>query len=1633
MKPKCTNPSLIAIHLQWLIHCSFFIFFPSQFLAQSTLPQPEKLLIKTQNGLQVWNETNSRGDIYSLASELRALHPDWQIEPDYFYKLIQTPDDPRFVEQTNLSSVGASCLAGVGAETAWEETQGNAQAVIVIIDGGMDLNHEDLKANLWTNPDEIANNGIDDDGNGYIDDIHGWDFSNDDNDPQDVNGHGTHVAGIIGARGNNGLGISGICWNTKLMPLKFTNDQGYGSTSDAIRAIDYAIDMKLRGENILVINNSWGGGDNSQFLKEAIERANKAGILFVAAAGNDGLDIDRYPFYPASFDLENVISVGAIDCQASLASFSNYGINSVDITAPGDAILSTLPGDNYGPLTGTSMAAPHVTGSIGLIQALGTDYSHLEIKEAVINSAYPIADLNGKILSGANLNLANVLSFTPDLWGSQYVFGSSITDIIARDTIVWVGTNGGLLRVNTNTNESIHYTNANSGLPHNLVTCLLLDPNGNLWVGTREGLASFDSNGWLQFASSNPRLPSPNISALTMQGDSVLWVGTKKGWVNRYNIHTQRWGAPKEITEHGIKSLTVAPNPRTGKDALYLATGKGLFRKNLLCKGNEILTFAPILQMRKDHERIWVVMEHEDQFQIRSFNYRTGILSEHPRLNEILNDSLPTQILEVEVSERGTLWAGDKYGNLLRYQLEDESLEIFRRRIKRIANGVSSLFIQEEDRVWIGNFRGDLALFNGESWEEIDIPIDNLPRGRIRALATNADSVLMGTGNGLLKYKEGIFNVLDLEAGRNLVNTLDVDKEGDIWIGTQNGLTTNFGGDWQTFTTDSSGLPDDNVKAIVAGGNNIWIGTSGGLARFNKNTRRWRSPVDCCPNDSILALAPGRSGVLWIGTANGLSRLRDNTFEHSFTDSLLGRHKVLSLDNDTIKQRLWVGTNRGLVRLKQLSRNRVLGEIFNLGNSGIPSNQIQSVVVDRLHRVWVGTPNGIGMFDGKHWEVYNATNSFLPDNQILSLAATPEEGIWAGTIRGLGIIIPEDLVAFSMDEQVVCLGESLLFENQGIDGDSLMWLINDSVVSQVDSFSYMFDEPGNYKVSLVISIDTVSFTDSGFVTVRPPLEISLPADTMSLASSISLDGGDQEQTTWLWTNKLGDTLGQSSQLSVYESGIYILDAQDECGNHFRDSTDVLLLGDGAYVLPGDALPDGKINLSDWLMVSLLDGASGTARPDSLNLWEPQSASDWPTEDFQSDLTSTVKDSTVDYKHADVDGDGFIDIETDGNEINQYVENSIPSVHISSPIDSTGLSLTMEILNKQVYADTIKHSLVFDFYLEGDSNLLTQVHGVAFRLNLGTSTDSAWAIVYDSTHHKNLLLADQATYVDLGFTGKGEIEPISENGASFAKGKVRIGGGGVIVVIENIDTSRISLQNYQVDLNMSLNSILMIDSIGDYVAVNELAEQQIITVPLNLETTAPFVDITTFEAGCDSGHIQLNWTSWEQDVSYYVIEEFIPENLQYKFIDTILPNTSSVQNPQYYNFSPPSDSTKWYRLKIVDSDNNAAYTENILARSCSFETLAKQNSLTNGTQEILNVYPNPTAGNVWIKLATSIEDGIEISVFNLNGQRAFQQKNCEADMNDCLRFDFSSLVPGVYFLHLRTRHESILQQKIIVLK
>lgn len=330
------------------------------------------------------------------------------VEPNYTIHIDAVPNDPMLLKLWGLNS--ASDI-DIDAPEAWDVSKGSKKVVVGIIDTGIDCKHPDLAPNCAVNPGEMgkdasgadkSKNKKDDDGNGLVDDWRGWDFVGKDNDATDDQGHGTHVAGTIGAVGNNATGVVGVNWEVSMLPLKFLDASGSGTLEDAVKAIEYSTKM-----GVTMTNNSWGGGGYSKTMFAAIKAAQDKGILFVAAAGNEANDNDAAASYPASYALANVISVAAIDSKNNLAGFSNYGAKSVHLAAPGAAIYSTYLNKSYATLSGTSMAAPHVTGALALIKAASPKATAVDLKRRLLAGVDKVPALEKRVSTGGRLNVNN--------------------------------------------------------------------------------------------------------------------------------------------------------------------------------------------------------------------------------------------------------------------------------------------------------------------------------------------------------------------------------------------------------------------------------------------------------------------------------------------------------------------------------------------------------------------------------------------------------------------------------------------------------------------------------------------------------------------------------------------------------------------------------------------------------------------------------------------------------------------------------------------------------------------------------------------------------------------------------------------------------------------------------------------------------------------------------------------------------------------------------------------------------------------------------------------------------------------------------------------------------------------------
>jgi subtilisin family serine protease len=465
------------------------------------------------------------------------------VTPDFQLSATATTNDTSYASQWALSNRGQSggvVGADIRVEQAWDYGT-STSTIVAVIDSGIDYSHPDLASNIWRNSSEIPNNGVDDDRNGYIDDVRGWDFANNDADPMDDNGHGTHVAGTIGAVGNNSVGVAGVAWRVQLMPLKFLSANGSGSLSDAIEAINYA-----RTKGAKIINASWGGGGFSSALQSAITQFQNAGGIFVAAAGNENSNNALTPAYPANYS--GVISVGASTRLDGLASFSNFGSN-VTLVAPGSSILSTLPNNRYGTLSGTSMAAPHVAGALALLWGQNPSLTATALRQAVLNNTDNVlrgassiyGRLNvGKAAAALKNGTAPNPTPTPTPTPTRQVFGTTQSYFLAdatnrgsRTTTVPINVTGNFLVQDLNVRLNVSHTYLSD------LTIRLIGPDGTAVNLVQRRGGSGDSLQVLiddQATSSITTIPTSSLTSGTYRGEQGLATFQGKSAQGRWTL-----------------------------------------------------------------------------------------------------------------------------------------------------------------------------------------------------------------------------------------------------------------------------------------------------------------------------------------------------------------------------------------------------------------------------------------------------------------------------------------------------------------------------------------------------------------------------------------------------------------------------------------------------------------------------------------------------------------------------------------------------------------------------------------------------------------------------------------------------------------------------------------------------------------------------------------------------------------------------------------------------------------------------------------------------------------------------------------------------------------------------------------
>jgi subtilisin family serine protease len=530
-------------------------------------------------GLPGWYTVNLQSS-QSVGEARAAYQADSNVAAaqfNYQFELAATPND------TNFSSLWG--MTRINAPQAWDRTVGSRSIVVAVIDTGVDYNHPDLAANIWRNTREIAGNGIDDDGNGFRDDTRGWDFANNDNNPMDDQGHGTHVAGTIGAVGNNRQGVTGVAWNVQIMPLKFLTATGGGTTLNAVRAINYAVANGAR-----ILNNSWGGGGFDMALNNAIANARSRGVIFVAAAGNESNNNDSRPTYPANYNHDNVVSVAATDSADRLANFSNFGRSTVDIAAPGVNILSTARGGGYVSMSGTSMAAPHVAGAAALVWSQNPSMSYSQVINALYSSSDVISGLTTTVAGGRRLNVGRAVTpVTRDVtreynWSGSMSINDNTTntyrfniaenvridDIDIRLNLTHTYVGDLIISLTSPSGRSATLFNRRGGSGDNLSNTRFNDEAGTfIGNGAAPFAGQFRGENWL---STFDGLGSQGVWTVTIRDAAARDVGALRGIGFIMTTRTTIYGAALSSSSQTIAGLSTGNGPVAGSQSTPTVT-----------------------------------------------------------------------------------------------------------------------------------------------------------------------------------------------------------------------------------------------------------------------------------------------------------------------------------------------------------------------------------------------------------------------------------------------------------------------------------------------------------------------------------------------------------------------------------------------------------------------------------------------------------------------------------------------------------------------------------------------------------------------------------------------------------------------------------------------------------------------------------------------------------------------------------------------------------------------------------------------------------------------------------------------------------------------------------------------------
>lgn len=839
---------------------------------------------------------------------IQSLSPIQYAEPDYTVSTSETPSDTYFMDQWSLNNMGQNgCTEGldINVMNVWEKTTGSDSVVVGIIDTGIDWHHPDLVDNIWQNLGEDADgdgrtiqwdytfnrwvfdpddlNGVDDDDwdnndTTYVDDLIGWDFVNADNNPMDDNSHGTHVSGIIGASGNNDIGITGINWKVSMMALKALNEQGIGKISDLLDAINYSIAKGVR-----ITNNSWSmQGTYSRCLYEAIKKAkDSTDQLFIAAAGNNGSDNDIHPVYPAGFDLPNIISVAASNCHDERPVFSNFGVNSVDIFAPGDGIFSTLPGGEYGYKSGSSMAAPHVAGAAALMLSGFEGMPYKALRGKILNNSQEVLGLADQCVAGGGLNVGAAFKGEyrfekgADPW-VKVRKRSRWTAIAEQGHYIWGGTDSeGLIRINKYTLEQEVFDSSNSGLPSNIIQ-MLAASGKDLWIGMQWGLISkFDGEQWITYD-----LPITSASSILIRKSGSVWATSHRG--DLWHFDGLEW----KNYNHIIDSTALFQSTSTISLKIFEDSLHNLWIKSPLAISKLNVYDSSWTNIEISNRTV----EVDKEGNIWIGTYRDGIYiysNANNRLTKLTTNSFHLNnnaiIDHIVFGFDNSVWLTTSYPHIL-YLIKDSIIQdsLVKDNSQLIINSFSNILMDTQGKLWLfpqlmntphPNFQTKKDTIWTTNYQDADLP----SMGPIRYIYEDPEGNIWNSNQdpygGLTKYSNGKWSIFTSSVfGNRTPQQIAFDSTGYFWNWTDHDPFLYKCLDTDCDTIDLSSIlpsyPDYNYlfnNILVLRDGSILVGTDDGLLLYDEEWKLYDTTNTELPHTrGLKPLLEDHEGNIWV-------------------------------------------------------------------------------------------------------------------------------------------------------------------------------------------------------------------------------------------------------------------------------------------------------------------------------------------------------------------------------------------------------------------------------------------------------------------------------------------------------------------------------------------------------------------------------------------------------------------------------------------------------------------------------------------------------------------------------------------------------------------------------------------------